>query len=992
VLGKLGEAIKTLIADLKLTWKQAWDENGRGEKMMEALKQLLTDIIDLMAEFILALDRAWMNADNGKKIFADIMEIITNLAIGFDTIVKAFTEWVKNTDWLNILVEDVRKIFDAVNETSVIWRDKIAPILAGKVEPLMNTIATGFHNILTDIEAIVKGINEGLSSSEGTAMIESLADLAIAWTDMKLSSMNLVLASIAKIDWTNLASCIQRIADAAKGIMVSLTNLFNNSNVQTFLAKIFDVAFTALANAIERISGYISSIVDAINGADWDSLNNALDNIKKALTFGSPEDVGVAIGNFINTALDQVPWKEIGEAIWGSLNDAIHLALGVVETVDFKKLGEDVASFLNDGINTIDFKNLGSLVGDIIGSAISWAGGLLTKLDVEGLITAIGEFTTGVTTALVEAIGKVNFADLGSSLAKLINGLLESVSTGSIFNALNGLARGIATALINLLCGFFLGDSGEAFAKKITDSLGLTLSHVDVANAMREKGLEMARARDAVMKEIMDTYSSSVYNGWSDDEYAENILWSEDQRGAWARLKKAAEDAGYESVQAYIRAVKRGAEDAPESFESEMQAFYDGIDNENAAKAGEDAAERFRSNFEGKLRAQVGSSSEIDSWFAEYTRIYQEQGQTAADEYANSIIAGFAEKSEEFKNAGKTGGEAVAEGVNEAAASNIDFSEDAEQEAANNLLVLASKIQNRQEAEDVGKGIVSGLLHGMSLELPNLVTGLEEGIKTVLGAADTVYTNWKDTTFTTNRDTFLSELTTWIDGTFFLGVTTSVSAIITIVQQSIDSFATNSEIRVANMGASISGTFIGLARAARSWGRDIGSQIAYGMMDTIGMVASAASRIADIIYRYLHFSEPDVGPLKDFHTFMPDMMRLMAEGITQNADKPESAIDKVAQGMAESMSLLGQLNGISNNVDFQMPAMAMGTIMPYSVASGRTQTKEAQQSDLYDTLVSAFTEALNNMKPTENYVYLDGKQIADSTTKWQRRADRAGGK
>ena len=42
----------------------------------------------------------------------------------------------------------------------------------------------------------------------------------------------------------------------------------------------------------------------------------------------------------------------------------------------------------------------------------------------------------------------------------------------------------------------------------------------------------------------------------------------------------------------------------------------------------------------------------------------------------------------------------------------------------------------------------------------------------------------------------------------------------------------------------------------------------------------------------MHFSEPEKGPLSNFHTFAPDMMKLFAKGITDNEDVIENAFNK----------------------------------------------------------------------------------------------------
>lgn len=66
---------------------------------------------------------------------------------------------------------------------------------------------------------------------------------------------------------------------------------------------------------------------------------------------------------------------------------------------------------------------------------------------------------------------------------------------------------------------------------------------------------------------------------------------------------------------------------------------------------------------------------------------------------------------------------------------------------------------------------------------------------------------------------------------------------------------------------------------ALRWGRDIIDGIADGIRGAIGKVTGAVKGVADKIKSFLHFSEPDVGPLSDFHTYMPDMMSGLAGGI-----------------------------------------------------------------------------------------------------------------
>lgn len=90
---------------------------------------------------------------------------------------------------------------------------------------------------------------------------------------------------------------------------------------------------------------------------------------------------------------------------------------------------------------------------------------------------------------------------------------------------------------------------------------------------------------------------------------------------------------------------------------------------------------------------------------------------------------------------------------------------------------------------------------------------------------------------------------------------------------------------------------------ALRWGRDIIDGIADGIRGAIGKVTGAVKGVADKIRSFLHFSEPDVGPLSDFHTYMPDMMSGLATGI-----KAGIPMLQKAAGLAAGV-ISGGLNG-----------------------------------------------------------------------------------
>lgn len=78
---------------------------------------------------------------------------------------------------------------------------------------------------------------------------------------------------------------------------------------------------------------------------------------------------------------------------------------------------------------------------------------------------------------------------------------------------------------------------------------------------------------------------------------------------------------------------------------------------------------------------------------------------------------------------------------------------------------------------------------------------------------------------------------------------------------------------------------------AKQWGSDLVQSLIDGIKEKISAVGDAAREVAGKVREFLHFSEPDEGPLSDFHTYAPDMMKLFASGIEGNAVLVTHAIE-----------------------------------------------------------------------------------------------------
>lgn len=79
---------------------------------------------------------------------------------------------------------------------------------------------------------------------------------------------------------------------------------------------------------------------------------------------------------------------------------------------------------------------------------------------------------------------------------------------------------------------------------------------------------------------------------------------------------------------------------------------------------------------------------------------------------------------------------------------------------------------------------------------------------------------------------------------------------------------------------------------AWSWGQDMIDNFIGGIYSMWNNLTTAASNVGQAIRDFLGFSEPKKGPLSNFHTFSPDMMKLFAQGIRENEDVITNQIKK----------------------------------------------------------------------------------------------------
>ena len=115
------------------------------------------------------------------------------------------------------------------------------------------------------------------------------------------------------------------------------------------------------------------------------------------------------------------------------------------------------------------------------------------------------------------------------------------------------------------------------------------------------------------------------------------------------------------------------------------------------------------------------------------------------------------------------------------------------------------------------------------------------------------------------------------------GILIAVGLIKGIAQGMVDYFAPVSDA-LSDMLIDLTDWFSRKWNDFKEWGSDMIQAFIDGIKEKWQSLKDTVCDVASSVKDFLGFSEPDKGPLSNFHTFAPDMMDLFAKGIADNED------------------------------------------------------------------------------------------------------------
>lgn len=141
-----------------------------------------------------------------------------------------------------------------------------------------------------------------------------------------------------------------------------------------------------------------------------------------------------------------------------------------------------------------------------------------------------------------------------------------------------------------------------------------------------------------------------------------------------------------------------------------------------------------------------------------------------------------------------------------------------------------------------------------------------------------------------------------IIGTILQSMWDVISSVFSVIWEGIKTTVTGIKDTIVEGFQAAIDWITSLPAQALKWGEDIIMGIVDGIKGAVGAVGEAVAGVADKIKSFLGFSEPEDGPLSNFHTYMPDMMNLMAQGIRKGKSVVGNAIKALTGDMSEGVN------------------------------------------------------------------------------------------
>jgi phage-related protein len=320
------EGIKSLGIAVFSSIFEVWT-NGTGQKIVENILEMWTNVFNIVGALSQALANAWNNAGNGTAIIQAIADIFIGIQDIVKSIANSLLNWVMSDNFqsaLNVVLGILADLFGYAQEIMAwvvtMYETYLAPVVdkvldcisriiiaIGSVweflKPIIDTIIDVIMNVLEPVIdglcGIIGGIIDALSGVMDFITGVFTGDWSKAWEGLK-TFLGGIIDAVASL-FTGLFNTIGAIFKSAWDIIVSIWSVvstwFNNAVIKP-LANLFNGIWNTMKNGAQNAWNGIKNIFSSVATFFKNIFGNAWNGVKNIFSSGGRIFSGIKNGIF----------------------------------------------------------------------------------------------------------------------------------------------------------------------------------------------------------------------------------------------------------------------------------------------------------------------------------------------------------------------------------------------------------------------------------------------------------------------------------------------------------------------------------------------------------------------------------------------------------------------------------------------------------------------------------------------------------------------
>jgi len=698
---------------------------------------------------------------------------------------------------------------------------------------------------------------------------------------------------------------IQKIIPIMRMVTKALTQAaqaiaaFFGFKIENYTADLDNVGggLEGIADDIDDVGGAAEGTAKKLNKMlmPFDELNNINSNAGSSSGSGSGSG-GIGGGGSLGIELPEYDMFafvddriEKFSDVLEKARDAVHKFNELLAGIDWNKIkegagnvGKNIAEFLNIGITEIDWNLIGKTFGEGLNSIIELLYNFVNTIKFSELGKSISEAINGL-------FNTVEWDKLGETVNKGINGALDTglsfmnnLDTGAIFDAIIKFVENIDWIQIALKVG-------TMFMKTMYNPAMLIRGVTGIVELLIDS-----------VEKVIQNFSGRIEDAGGDVGYA-----------LWEGLKEVIGGAGGFIYENFIKpildalgdthiakAAKKIADDLSEPFNTAKETIL-----EKFSEIQEGASQIFEKLWRAILRGSQDAVNRFIDGINEIIAGINEVGDYLGVHLNELSRVTWADEYDERMEKLKNNTAETMENVNSTVSTKVTQAQQGIKQP------LSTMQQDFTSAFDKIKLAASGNLEETEKTVSTKGSSIQNIISTSFGRA-------KDAA-NTDMDTLKNQTTTKLNEV-------ANSSVYSKIKSSIVSAFDNAQ-KARELGGSTATGYkegfegtashfsimstvkdrfrqaLGSYNEARQWGSDMATGFKDGLNAKQQEIIDKVRGMANSIRSLLHFSRPDEGPLRDYETWMPDMIKGLSDSLLKAQPVLDNAVNIVADKIANTL-------------------------------------------------------------------------------------------